>query len=56
MYTKIVQNIKFVYVLYLKIVQIKTSFDNECTRNVHQIHTYIYKKCTTCTKLGQSAN
>ena len=51
--TKIIQNTKFVYILYTKIVQIKTLYDNECTRNIHQIPTYIQKKYTnykTCTK------
>ena len=54
MYTKIIQNTKFVYLLYTKIVQIKISFDNERTKNVHQIPTYIqkmhklYKTCTKC--------
>ena len=35
MYTKIIQNAKFVYILYTKIVQIKILYDNECTKNVH---------------------
>ena len=54
MYTKIIQNTKFVYILYTKIVKIKISYDNECTNNVHQIPTYIqkmytlYKTCTKC--------
>ena len=43
MYTKIIQNTKFVYILYTKIVQIKILYHNECTRNVHQILTYIQK-------------
>ena len=41
MYTKIIQNTKFVYILYTKIVQIKILHDNECTKNAHQIPTYI---------------
>ena len=41
MYTKIIQNTKFVYILYAKIVQIKILHDNECTKNAHQIPTYI---------------
>ena len=41
MYTKTIQNTKFVYSLHAKIVQIKILFDNECTKNVHQIPTYI---------------
>ena len=53
-YTKIIQNTKLVYILYTKIVQIKILYDNECTKNVHQIPTYI-KKCTNCTKLEQSS-
>ena len=32
---KIIQNTKFVYILYTKIVQIKILYDNECTRNLH---------------------
>ena len=39
--------------MYTKIVQIKILFDNECTKNVHQIPTYIqkmYKLYKTCTK------
>ena len=53
MYTKIIQNTKFVYILYAKIVQIKTLCDNDCKRNVHQIPTYIqkmYKLYKTYTK------
>ena len=53
--TKIIENIKFVHILYTKIVQIKTFYDNECTRNIHQIPTSIqkkkkYKLYKTCTK------
>ena len=43
MYTKIIQNIQFLYILYTKIVQIKILYDNECTKNVHQIPTFIQK-------------
>ena len=53
MYTKIIQNTKFVYILYTKIVQIKILYDNQCTKNVHQIHRYIqkmYKLYKTFTK------
>ena len=53
MYTKIIQNTKFVYILYTKIVQIKILYDNECTKNVHHISTYIqkmYKLYKTCSK------
>ena len=42
-YTKIIQNNKLVYILYTKIVQIKILYDNECTKNVHHIPTYIQK-------------
>ena len=42
-YTKIIQNTKLVYILYTKIVQIKILYDNECTKNVHQIPTDIKK-------------
>ena len=41
MYTKIIQNTISVYVWYTKIVQIKILYDNECTKNVHQIPSYI---------------
>ena len=53
MYTKIIQNTNFVYILYTKIVQIKILHDNECTKNVHQIATHIqkmYKLYKTYTK------
>ena len=43
MYTKIIQNTKFVYILYTKIVQIKILYGNECTENVHNVSTYIQK-------------
>ena len=52
MYTKIIQNTKFVYILYTKTVQIKILYDNEYTKSVHQIPTHIqkiyklYKSCT----------
>ena len=39
--------------MYTKIVQIKILYDNECTKNVHHISTYIqkmYKLYKTCTK------
>ena len=52
MYTKIIQNTKFVYVLYTKVVQIKTLYDNECTKNEHHVSTYMqkmYKLYKTCT-------
>ena len=39
-HTKITQNTKFVYILYRKIVRIRILFDNECTKDVHQIPTY----------------
>ena len=45
------KNTKFVYILYIKIAQIKTLHNNECSRNVPQIHTYIqklYKLYKTC--------
>ena len=50
---KNIQNTKFVYILYIKIVQIKIFYDNECAKNVHQILSYIqktYKLYKTCTK------
>ena len=49
MYSKIFQNTKFVYILYTKIVKIKVYYNNECTKNAHQIPTYI-QKYTNCTK------
>ena len=52
MYTNIIQNTKFVYILYTMIVQIKTLYD-ECTKKLHYISTYIqimYKMSKTCTK------
>ena len=57
--TKIIENIKFVHILYTKIVQIKTFYDNECTRNIHQIPTSIQKKKKKkiqTIKLVQSSN
>ena len=39
--------------LYTKIMQIKILYDDECTKNVHQIPTYIQKMFNlykTCTK------
>ena len=55
MYKKIIQNTKFVCILYTKIGQIKTLYDNECTYKKATSHFYyIYKKCTKCTKLVQS--
>ena len=53
MYTKIIQNTKFVYILYKKIVQMKILYNNECTKNLHRISTYkqkLYKLYKTCTK------
>ena len=43
MYTKIIQNTKFAYILCTNIAQIKILCDNECTKNAHQIPTYIQK-------------
>ena len=44
MHTKIMQNsIKFAYILYMKIVKSKTSYDNKYTRLVHEIPTCIQK-------------
>ena len=51
MHTKIIQNTKFVYILYTKIIQqIKILYDNECTKSVHQIPTYIPKMYKVQTK------
>ena len=53
MYTNIIQNTKYVYILYTMIVQIKILYDNECTKKLHYISTYIqkmYKMSKTCTK------
>ena len=44
MYTHIIQNTKFVYILHTKILQIKSWCDNECTKNVHQIPMHVYTK------------
>ena len=55
MYTKIIQNTTFLYILYTKFVQIKILYDNERTKNVHQIPTYI-QKCINCTKFEQSSD
>ena len=55
MYTKIIQNINFVYILYTKIAKIKLLQDNECTENVHQIPTYA-QQCANCTELVQSSD
>ena len=43
MYTKIIQNTEFVYILYTKIVQLKILYHNEWTKNVYKIPTYIQK-------------
>ena len=51
MYTKIMQNTKFVYILYTKITQIKILYDKECTKNIHQILTYIQKNVQTVQNL-----
>ena len=56
MYTKFIQNTKFVYIFYTKIVQITILYDNECTKNLHQIPTYIQKMYTLykiCKKFRQ---
>ena len=37
MYTKVIQNTNFVYILYTKIAQIKILYDNECTKNVQTV-------------------
>ena len=34
-YTKIIQNTKFVYILYIKVVPIKILYDNKCTGNAN---------------------
>ena len=41
MYTKIIRNTKFVYILYAKIAQSKILYVNKCTRNVHRITVYV---------------
>ena len=51
MYTKIIQNAKFVHILYTTIVQIKILYDNECTKKLYHISAYIqktYKMYKTC--------
>ena len=37
MYTKTIKNTKSEYILYIKIVQINTLHDNECTKNVQTV-------------------
>ena len=56
MCTKIIQNTKFVYILYTKIVQIKILYDNECTKNVHQIPSNIQKQTVTKFRLNTASN
>ena len=43
MYTKIIQNTKFVCILYKKIEQIYILYDKGCTKYVHKIPSYIQK-------------
>ena len=55
MYTKIVQNTNFAYILYTKIVQIKILYDNPMYKKCTQIPTYVqklYKLYKTCTKFN----
>ena len=56
MYTKTIQNTKFIYILYTKIVQIKICMIMNVQKSyiafTQKIN--IYKKCTKCTKLVQS--
>ena len=52
MYTKIIQDTKFVYIWHKKVVQTKIQFDNEKI-NVQEMYIkflHIYKKCTNYTK------
>ena len=49
-HTKKILNTKFAYILYTKIVQIQILYNNECTKNIHQIPTCIQKMYKTCTK------
>ena len=42
MYTLFIQNTNFVYILHIKIVQIKILYDNECTKNVQTVQN-LYK-------------
>ena len=51
MYTKFIQNTKIVFILYINIVQIKILHDNEYTKNVHQIPTYLHKNVQTVQNL-----
>ena len=55
MYRKIIQNTKFAYILYTKIVQIKILYDNYCIykKCTSHFYIYLYKKCTNCTQLVQ---
>ena len=45
MYTLFIQNTNFVYILHIKIAQIKILYDNECTKNVQTVHN-LYKAQT----------
>ena len=45
MYTLFIQNTNFVYILHIKIVQIKILYDNECTKNVQTVQN-LYKAQT----------
>ena len=47
--TKIIQNIKFVHILYTKIVQIKTLYDKEISNSyiyTKKKNSKLYKTCT----------
>ena len=39
MYIKTIKNTKSEYILYIKIIQIKTLHDNECAQNVQTVQT-----------------
>ena len=45
MYTLFIQNTNFVYILHIKIVQIKILYDNECAKNVQTVQN-LYKAQT----------
>ena len=59
MHTKFIQNTEFVYILYTKIPKFQdyqNFVNNEYTKNVNQIPTYIQKRCKTCTHTVQTKN
>ena len=54
-YTKVIKNIKFVHILYTKILQINILCDNEY-KKMYIKFLHIYKKCTKSTKHVNSSD